>query len=386
MATKILIKNSTSAGAAPSAGDIDQAELAVNLADKKLYTKNGSTVVELGIAPSSITSAGTVQFGTLSDGTIGITDFVDEDDMASNSATKLPTQQSVRTYVENSITSLIGGAPGSLNTLNELAAALDDNAGNVYEAIAAKLPLAGGTMSGAIAMGNSKITGLGNPTDNQDAVTKAYVTSTSLPLAGGTLTGNLVLGSNKATSTANPSAADDLTRKAYVDSIAGSGTSAAAALADFDSVYQRGLSSAPSADRNGNALTAGDLYFDTDDDAMYVYDGSSWGVVSLSPGITAGKSATFGSGAADDDFLRINGTTIEGRSAAEVLSDIGGQAALTFGISNTNAVKVDSASVADDEYARFTANGLESRSAAEVLSDIGAAGTGKAIAMAIVFG
>jgi hypothetical protein len=44
----------------------------------------------------------------------------------------------------------------------------------------------------------------------------------------------------------------------------------------------------------------------------------------------------------------------------------------TYGISNTNAVKVDSASVADDEYARFTASGLESRSTAEVLSDIGA--------------
>ena len=48
------------------------------------------------------------------------------------------------------------------------------------------------------------------------------------------------------------------------------------------------------------------------------------------------------------------------------------QASLTFGISNTNAVKVDSASAADDEYARFTANGLESRSTSEVLSDIGA--------------
>jgi hypothetical protein len=53
------------------------------------------------------------------------------------------------------------------------------------------------------------------------------------------------------------------------------------------------------------------------------------------------------------------------------LSDIGGQASLTFGISNTNAVKIDSSSVADDEYARFTANGLESRSTSEVLSDIG---------------
>jgi hypothetical protein len=68
----------------------------------------------------------------------------------------------------------------------------------------------------------------------------------------------------------------------------------------------------------------------------------------------------------------VAGTAIEGRSASEVLSDIGGQASLTFGISNTNAVKIDSSSVADDEYARFTANGLESRSNAEVLSDIGA--------------
>jgi hypothetical protein len=39
----------------------------------------------------------------------------------------------------------------------------------------AKLALAGGTMTGAIAMGTSKITGLGTPTDAADATTKAYV-------------------------------------------------------------------------------------------------------------------------------------------------------------------------------------------------------------------
>jgi hypothetical protein len=38
-----------------------------------------------------------------------------------------------------------------------------------------KLALAGGTMTGAIAMGTSKITGLGTPTDASDAATKAYV-------------------------------------------------------------------------------------------------------------------------------------------------------------------------------------------------------------------
>jgi hypothetical protein len=41
--------------------------------------------------------------------------------------------------------------------------------------LAAKLALAGGTMTGAIAMGTNKITGLGTPTDSTDATTKAYV-------------------------------------------------------------------------------------------------------------------------------------------------------------------------------------------------------------------
>ena len=40
-------------------------------------------------------------------------------------------------------------------------------------------------------------------------------------------------------------------------------------------------------------------------------------------GISSGNVATFTSGVADDDFLRVNGTSIEGRSASELLSDIG---------------------------------------------------------------
>ena len=40
-------------------------------------------------------------------------------------------------------------------------------------------------------------------------------------------------------------------------------------------------------------------------------------------GISNGNVAVFTSGVADDDFLRVNGTSIEGRSASEVASDIG---------------------------------------------------------------
>ena len=49
---------------------------------------------------SNITTTGTVSFGSLTDGSVTITDIADEDDFSSNSATKLATQQSIKAYVE----------------------------------------------------------------------------------------------------------------------------------------------------------------------------------------------------------------------------------------------------------------------------------------------
>jgi hypothetical protein len=46
------------------------------------------------------TTINTLTYGSLSDGVITVTAFVDEDDMISNSATLVPTQQSVKTYVD----------------------------------------------------------------------------------------------------------------------------------------------------------------------------------------------------------------------------------------------------------------------------------------------
>ena len=127
----------------------------------------------------------------------------------------------------------------------------------------------------------------------------------------------------------------------------------------------------------GDGLSGGDssgdvsLALDLGTNPGLEIDGSA--KLQIAKGISQHDVAQFGAGVADNDYLHVDGTTIEGLNASEVLSDIGGQASLTFGISNTNAVKVDSASVADDEYARFTASGLESRSTSEVLSDISAA-------------
>ena len=90
----------------------------------------------------------------------------------------------------------------------------------------------------------------------------------------------------------------------------------------------------------------------------------------LSFGISSGDVTKAGAGIADNDFIRVDGTTFEGRSASEVLSDIGGQASLTFGIADTNAVDIDDSDVADNDFAKFTSSGLEGRDYSEVKTDL----------------
>jgi len=100
------------------------------------------------------------------------------------------TQIATTAYVQTELTDLIGGAPGALDTLNELATALANDASystTITTALATKLPLAGGTMTGAIAMGTNKITGLGTPTVSTDAATKNYVDT--ITIAPSNLTG-----------------------------------------------------------------------------------------------------------------------------------------------------------------------------------------------------
>lgn len=83
-----------------------------------------------------------------------------------------------------------------------------------------KLSTSGGTMSGAIAMGSSKITGLANGTDSADAVNKSQL-DTKLNTSGGTITGSLTIDTNLTVNgttsyinTTNFAVSDPLTRVA----------------------------------------------------------------------------------------------------------------------------------------------------------------------------
>ena len=60
--------------------------------------------IEGNITGTTGNITGTLTYGSLSDGTITVTAFADEDNMSSDSATLIPTQQSVKAYVDSKVT------------------------------------------------------------------------------------------------------------------------------------------------------------------------------------------------------------------------------------------------------------------------------------------
>lgn len=154
--------------------------------------KTDAAIAATKIAGTAVTQAdtGTVTSTMIADGTIVNADInasaaiafskiaapAADFSMATYKITNLGTptsntDASTKAYVDTSIANLIDGAPSTLDTLNEIAAAINDTA-NFADTVVLKT---GSTMSGALAMGNNKITGLATPTVSTDAATKGYI-------------------------------------------------------------------------------------------------------------------------------------------------------------------------------------------------------------------
>lgn len=140
----------------------------------------------------------------------------------------------------------------------------------VDAALALKLNLTGGTMSGAIAMGANKITGLADPTLAQDAATKIYIDT----IFGSTTTAAASAAAAAASASAASSSASSASGSATA--AASSAASAAASYDSFDDRYLGAKASDPTTDNDGNPLLTGALYWNTTSNAMKVYDGSAW--------------------------------------------------------------------------------------------------------------
>jgi hypothetical protein len=174
------------------------------------------------------------------------------------------TDAATKLYVDTKVADLVNSAPGTLDTLGEIATAIQAG-GTVYESFVLK---SGSTMTGNLTLA-------GAPSSNLHAATKLYV-----------------------------------------DDVAGSATaaaaSAAAAAASYDSFDDRYLgakSSAPSVDNDGNALIEGALYWNSVTDTMFAWTGSAWGSISSTADIFRFRYTAAG-GETSESGLDDNGVTL----------------------------------------------------------------------------
>jgi hypothetical protein len=174
------------------------------------------------------------------------------------------TDASTKLYVDTAVANLVNSAPGTLDTLGEIATAISAG-GTVFDAMVLK---AGSTMTGALVLS-------ADPSVNLGAATKQYV--------------DTVAGSATAA--------------------AASATAAAASYDSFDDRYLGPKSTAPSVDNDGNALVTGALYWNSVSNTMFAWTGSDWGSISSTAAIFRYRFTAAG-GETSESGVDDNGVTL----------------------------------------------------------------------------
>jgi len=277
-----------------SSADTNETTLTVTnpTADRTITFPDATGTVTLDGVASTLTSK------TITSGTLG-SDLAAGGFKVTGLATpSANTDAATKAYVDTQVSNLVDAAPGALDTLNELAAAINDDASfstTVTNSIATKVSKAGDSMTGALSMGNNKVTNLGTPTASSDAVNKSYIDtlfgSTSSAATSATSAANSASAAATSATSASTSASSASTSASSAQtsatSAANSASAAAASYDSFDDRYLGAKSTAPTLDNDGDALIVGATYWNTPLSTMYAWSGSAWIAISATSAVAS---------------------------------------------------------------------------------------------------
>jgi len=207
-------------------------------ADRTITLPNATGTVTLDGVASTLTSK------TITSGTLG-SDLAGGGYKVTGLGTpSANTDAATKSYVDTAVANVVASAPGTLDTLDELANALGDNpnfATTVATSIGTKVAKAGDSMTGALSMGNNKITDLATPTSSTDATNKSYIdtlfgsTSSAATSATSAAT-SATSAANSATSAANSASAAATSASSASTSASSAATSASSAASTYSSL------------------------------------------------------------------------------------------------------------------------------------------------------
>jgi hypothetical protein len=281
-----------------SSADANETTLTVTnpTADRTITLPDATGTVTLDGVASTLTSK------TVTSGTLGSDLAAGGYKVTGLGTPTANTDAATKAYVDTQVSNLVDAAPGALDTLNELAAAINDDASfstTVTNSIATKVSKAGDSMTGALSMGNNKVTDLGTPTASSDAVNKSYIDtlfgSTSSAATSATSAANSASAAATSATSASTSASSASTSASSAQtsatSAANSASAAAASYDSFDDRYLGAKSTAPTLDNDGDTLLVGATYWNSTTSTMYAWSGSAWIAISSTSAVS-GVSGT----------------------------------------------------------------------------------------------
>ena len=207
-------------------------------ADRTITLPNATGTVTLDGVASTLTSK------TITSGTLGSDLAAGTYKITGLGTPSANTDAATKSYVDTAVANVVASAPAALDTLNELATALGNDASfstTVATSIGTKVAKAGDSMTGALSMGTNKITSLGTPTASTDAVNKTYVDtlfgSTTSAAASATAAATSATSASTSATSAATSASSALTSATSAATSASSAaTSASSAATTYSSL------------------------------------------------------------------------------------------------------------------------------------------------------
>jgi hypothetical protein len=229
--------------------------------DSLTDTDHFELLVDAVSAASSATAAASSATASASSASSASTSASTASTQASNASTSASTASTQATNASNSAS--------AASTSASNASTSETNAASSATAAASSATSAASSATTATTQASAASTSATN------AATSASNASTSATNASNSATTATTKASEASTSATN--AATSATAADTAKTAAQAAQAAAETAADnFDDTYLGAKSSDPTVDNDGDALTAGDLYFNTTSNVLRVYNGSSW--------------------------------------------------------------------------------------------------------------